>query len=89
MHFKQLAHTLFAVCQVLVQEALQKQGLMDCAYGSIVIPGLGNGIKLVAMKDPWPEIDLNVAGVDKGKALARFLENTEVLEYLGRRLRDM
>lgn len=36
------------------------------------------------MKDPWPSIDINVLGVNKGKALARFLNDATVLKYLNR-----
>ena len=34
------------------------------------------------MKDPWPEVDICVGGVDKGSALAAFLTHPEVLSYL-------
>eukprot|EP00933_Yihiella_yeosuensis_P018319 TRINITY_DN15077_c0_g4_i2.p1 TRINITY_DN15077_c0_g4~~TRINITY_DN15077_c0_g4_i2.p1 ORF type:complete len:350 (+),score=65.78 TRINITY_DN15077_c0_g4_i2:71-1120(+) len=70
--------------QKQMQQAMQEYGLMDCCYSGEIANGVGNGIKLTLMKDPWPEIDINVAGVDKGKALSRFITSPEVLQYLGR-----
>eukprot|EP00933_Yihiella_yeosuensis_P018320 TRINITY_DN15077_c0_g5_i1.p1 TRINITY_DN15077_c0_g5~~TRINITY_DN15077_c0_g5_i1.p1 ORF type:complete len:394 (+),score=75.68 TRINITY_DN15077_c0_g5_i1:160-1182(+) len=69
--------------QKQMQTAMQEYGLLDCRYSGELENGVGNGIKLTLMKDPWPEIDINVAGVDKGKALARFVTSPEVLKYLG------
>ena len=36
---------------------------------------LAVGIKLTPMRDPWPEMDICVGGVDKGSALHRFLRS--------------
>ncbi|CAE8721673.1 unnamed protein product [Polarella glacialis] len=74
--------------QLQILEEMKVYGLMNCMYADGKSEGLGEGIKVTPMKDPWPEIDINVAGVDKGKALARFLQNSQVLEYLGQRSID-
>merc|ERR1712032_1756246 len=69
--------------QVRVVEAMERQGLMQCGYSANGVEGVGNGIKVIMMKDPWPEVDINVAGVDKGKALNRFLQHESILKHLG------
>ena len=68
-----------------VQEAMQAQGLMNCRVPSrpAQSDGLGDGLKLTLMKDPWPEMDICVGGVDKGSALARFLDHPLVRYHLG------
>ncbi len=68
--------------QQSVETALRNKGLASCCYPGCENAEVGNGVKVTIMKDPWPEIDLNVAGADKGKALARFLKNKDVLKYL-------
>eukprot|EP00930_Biecheleria_cincta_P035198 TRINITY_DN24223_c0_g1_i1.p1 TRINITY_DN24223_c0_g1~~TRINITY_DN24223_c0_g1_i1.p1 ORF type:complete len:345 (-),score=60.51 TRINITY_DN24223_c0_g1_i1:183-1217(-) len=69
--------------QERVKQSMLDAGLMSCRYPSGAEDGVGAGIKLTLMKDPWPEIDINVAGVDKGKALSRFLQHPDVLRQLG------
>mmetsp|Transcript_61175 Transcript_61175/g.192471 ORF Transcript_61175/g.192471 Transcript_61175/m.192471 type:complete len:363 (+) Transcript_61175:58-1146(+) len=69
--------------QTKVADALKERGLANCSYEGGEVSGVGGGIKVTCMKDPWPEIDINVAGVDKGKALSRFLQNADVLQFLG------
>jgi len=56
-----------------VVNAMHASALTSCA----------RGLKITPMKDPWPEVDLCVGGVDKGSALARFLQQPEVLTHLG------
>ena len=68
--------------QQKLQQEMQANGLMDCRASVASPPGVGDGIKVTLLKDPWPEMDINVAGVDKGSALARFLQAAEVKEYL-------
>lgn len=63
--------------QLRVRGAMEAAGLADCAGGG------ASGIKFTPMKDPWPEMDLCVGGVDKGSALSRFLQRAEVCSYLG------
>merc|ERR1711972_954079 len=70
------------VQQEQVIAAMRERGLMDCSYAGGAIDGVGAGLKVIPMKDPWPEIDINVAGVDKGKALSRFLQHRSVLDLL-------
>jgi len=69
--------------QVRVVEAMEQGGLMQCRYSAKGLEGVGNGIKITMMKDPWPEVDINVAGVDKGQALSRFLQHESILKHLG------
>merc|ERR1719433_172895 len=69
--------------QQQIVEAMERRGLMQCKYSAKGVDGVGNGTKVIIMKDPWPEVDINVAGVDKGKALDRFLRHQGVLEHLG------
>ena len=61
---------------------MREHGLLDCAFENGADDGVGDGLKIIPMKDPWPEIDINVNGVDKGKALSRFLQNKGVLKTL-------
>jgi len=71
--------------QESVVARMQEKGLMNCSYPlGQTVAGVGVGLKTTAMKDPWPEVDINVAGVDKGKALCRFLQNRSVLDLLRR-----
>lgn len=65
-----------------LQRAFRSYGLLDCAYEEETISGVGAGINLILMKDPWPSLDINVAGVNKGTALKRFLKNTAVINSL-------
>ena len=69
--------------QVRLVEAMERQGLMQCRCSAKGVEGVGNGIKVIMMKDPWPEVDITVAGVDKGKALNRFLQHESILKHLG------
>ena len=84
--------------QLRVQQAMEERGLMKCSMaaggdggnggggGGNVGGGGGNvgdGLRLTLMKDPWPEMDVCVGGVDKGSALARFLQHPAVLRGLG------
>lgn len=67
--------------QVAVQEAIHKYGLGNCSYVR-EHSRAGHGIHMTLMKDPWPEIDITVAGVDKGTALSRFLGDRDILSHL-------
>ena len=70
--------------QLRVQSAMEAAGLTSCARGSAKVGGGGgSGIKIIVMKDPWPEVDVTVGGVDKGSALARFLQRREVCAFVG------
>ena len=73
--------------QEQVERAMCAFGLMDCSVpGAVAQPdgsGLGIGIKLTLMKDPWPEMDICCGGVDKGSALARFLTHSTLRLHLG------
>ena len=71
---------------------MEAYGLMECSVprrparestGVGGSPGVGEGIKLTIMKDPWPEMDICVGGVDKGSALARLLRHPAVRTHLG------
>lgn len=65
---------------------MEANGLMSCTAASAGQSGSGTsptGIKVTLMRDPWPEIDVCVGGVDKGAALARFLRAPAVLTSLG------
>lgn len=72
-----------------VRDAMEASGLMACkvaagaAGAGSATNGVGESIKLTIMKDPWPEMDICVGGVDKGSALARFLQHPAVLRHLG------
>lgn len=68
--------------QLRVQNAMEQQGLMKCSMAGGG-GGVGDGLRLTLMKDPWPEMDICVGGVDKGSALARFLRHPAVLRSLG------
>lgn len=70
-----------------LQRAFKAYGLLDSAYEEELISGVGAGVNMTFMKDPWPSIDINVAGVNKGNALARFLNDATVLKYLKRSTR--
>ena len=63
--------------QLSVRAAIEEAGLADCAGSG------ASGIKFTPMKEPWPEMDLCVGGVDKGSALSRFLQHPDVTAYLG------
>ena len=84
--------------QLRVVAAMEAEGLSRCAGRSGGSSGGGSsgggssgggssgtsasGLKITPMKDPWPEVDICVGGVDKGSALAAFLTHPEVLSYL-------
>lgn len=72
--------------QERVQRAMGASGLFECKFAAgsgASVAGVGDGLKLTLMKDPWPEMDICVGGVDKGSALARFLHHPAVLRSLG------
>ena len=63
---------------------MASHGLAKCRVpGPPRAGGLGDGLKITPMKDPWPEMDVCVGGVDKGSALARFLAHKALREHLG------
>ena len=72
--------------QLRVQQAMEGRGLMKCSMdgggGGSGDGSVGDGLRLTLMKDPWPEMDICVGGVDKGSALARFLRHPAVLREL-------
>ena len=68
--------------QLDVERAMRTHGMMDCSMpGCAAGGGVGRGIKLTIMKDPWPEMDICVGGVDKGSALARFVRHPKVRPF--------
>mmetsp|Transcript_22681 Transcript_22681/g.61426 ORF Transcript_22681/g.61426 Transcript_22681/m.61426 type:complete len:360 (+) Transcript_22681:146-1225(+) len=76
--------TVLRPWQERIKEAMEAAGILQCrTTAQDAPPGVGQGLKLTLQSAPWPEIDVNVAGVDKGTALARFLEAPSVKDYLG------
>ncbi|CAD7960994.1 unnamed protein product [Amoebophrya sp. A120] len=64
--------------QILVMEALQQY--TKELFGPEEAHKMEYEIKPLAA--PWPELDVNVKGINKGASLERFLEDEEVREHL-------
>lgn len=61
---------------------MEAAGLANCATREGA-PIAARGVRFTPMKDPWPEMDITVGGVDKGSALCRLLRSPELRSHLG------